>query len=225
MPTASRTFEQILADCQALPWCTYPMNSIYFSTRFELSADKLSQCPDSIAEVAFAGRSNAGKSSAINAITRNPKLARTSKTPGRTQLINHFIVADKRYIVDLPGYGYAQVSRSKQQAWQVSMMRYLSGRESLKGLVIVMDIRHPLQDSDWKMIELQQSGNAELHLMLTKADKVSRSARTLTISKVQKELEAAGVTATIQDFSALKGDGLKDAHAVLDAWLFDKPLT
>jgi GTP-binding protein len=88
-----------------------------------------------------------------------------------------------------------------------------------------MDIRHPLQDSDWKMIELQQSGNAELHLMLTKADKVTRSARTLTISKVQKELEAAGVTATIQDFSALKGDGLKDAHAVLDAWLFDKPLS
>ena len=224
MCTARRTFEQILADCQALPWCTYPMNSIYFSTQFELSAEKLSQCPDSVAEVAFAGRSNAGKSSAINAITRNPKLARTSKTPGRTQLINHFIVAEKRYLVDLPGYGYAQVSRSKQQAWQASMMRYLTGRESLKGLVIVMDIRHPLQDSDWQMIELQQSGNAELHLLLTKADKISRSARALTINKVQKELEVAGISATIQDFSALKGDGLKDAHSVLDAWLFGKPL-
>jgi len=200
------------------------MNRIYFSTQFMCSADQLSQCPDSVAEVAFAGRSNAGKSSAINAITRNAKLARTSKTPGRTQLINHFAVDEQRFIVDLPGYGYAQVSKSKQKAWRASMLRYLTRRESLRGLVVVMDIRHPLRDSDWAMIEIQQESNAGLHLLLTKADKVSRSQQHKTVLQVQKEVQEAGISATIQDFSALKGTGLDDAHRVLDAWLFDRAL-
>jgi len=200
------------------------MNRIYFSTQFAGSADQLSQCPDSVAEVAFAGRSNAGKSSAINAITRNPKLARTSKTPGRTQLINHFAVDEQRYIVDLPGYGYAQVSKSRQKAWRASMLRYLTRRESLRGLVVVMDIRHPLRDSDWAMIEIQQESNADLHLLLTKADKVSRSQQRKTVFQVQQEVQEAGISATIQDFSALKGTGLDDAHRVLDAWLFDREL-
>ena len=200
------------------------MNRIYFSTQFACSADQLSQCPDSVAEVAFAGRSNAGKSSAINAITRNAKLARTSKTPGRTQLINHFKVDEQRYIVDLPGYGYAQVSKSRQKAWRASMMRYLTRRESLRGLVVVMDIRHPLRDSDWAMIEIQQESHAELHLLLTKADKVSRSQQHKTVLQVQQEVQEAGISATIQDFSALKGTGLDDAHRVLDAWLFDREL-
>jgi len=200
------------------------MNRIYFSTQFMCSADQLSQCPDSVAEVAFAGRSNAGKSSAINAITRNAKLARTSKTPGRTQLINHFAVDEQRFIVDLPGYGYAQVSKSKQKAWRASMLRYLTRRESLRGLVVVMDIRHPLRDSDWAMIEIQQESNAELHLLLTKADKVSRAQQRKTVLQVQQEVQEAGITATIQDFSALKGIGLDDAHRVLDAWLFDREL-
>lgn len=200
------------------------MNRIYFSTQFTCSAEHLTQCPDSLAEVAFAGRSNAGKSSAINAITRNPKLARTSKTPGRTQLINHFAVDEQRYLVDLPGYGYAQVSKSRQKAWRASMLRYLTRRESLRGLVVVMDIRHPLQNSDWAMIEIQQESNAELHLLLTKADKISRSQQAKTVLQVQKEVQEAGISATIQDFSALKGTGLDDAHRVLDAWLFDREL-
>lgn len=200
------------------------MNSIYFATQFQSSAEHLGQCPDSFAEVAFAGRSNAGKSSAINAITRNGKLARTSKTPGRTQLINHFLVEEQRYIVDLPGYGYAQVSKSKQQAWRASMRHYLTRRETLKGVVLVMDIRHPLRDSDWDMIELQQEGEAELHLLLTKADKISRSAGMQAVQKVQKDMEEAGISATIQNFSSLKGDGLSDAHRVLDSWLFDRAL-
>ncbi|MCL4153195.1 UNVERIFIED_CONTAM: hypothetical protein GTU68_037017 [Idotea baltica] len=200
------------------------MNPIYFSTQFTCSAEQLSQCPDSVAEVAFAGRSNAGKSSAINAITRNGKLARTSKTPGRTQLINHFAVHEQRYIVDLPGYGYAQVSKAKQKAWRASMLRYLTRRESLRGLVVVMDIRHPLRDSDWAMIEIQQESNADLHLLLTKADKISRSAQQQAVMRVQKEVAEAGISATIQDFSALKGTGLDDAHRVLDAWLFDREL-
>lgn len=200
------------------------MNKIYFATQFQSSAEHLGQCPDSVAEVAFAGRSNAGKSSAINAITRNGKLARTSKTPGRTQLINHFIVEDDRYIVDLPGYGYAQVSKSKQKAWRSSMRRYLTNRETLRGVVVVMDIRHPLQDSDWEMIELHQQGAAGLHLLLTKSDKISKSAQIKTVHRVQGEMEEAGISATIQDFSALKGHGLGDAHRVLDAWLFDREL-
>ena len=219
-----RLLIRILADCQTLPWCLGPMNSIYFSTQFHSSAEQLNQCPESVAEVAFAGRSNAGKSSAINAITRNGKLARTSKTPGRTQLINHFLVEDQRFVVDLPGYGYAQVSKSKQKAWRVSMRRYLTRRETLRGVVVVMDIRRPLQESDWDMIELQQQGSAELHLLLTKADKVSRSVQSQTVLRVQQEMQEAGISATIQDFSALKGTGLSDAHRVLDAWLFDRAL-
>lgn len=215
---------QILADCQPLPWCTGQMNSIYFSTSFTSSAERLDQCPDAVVEVAFAGRSNAGKSSAINTITRNGKLARTSKTPGRTQLINHFEVEDQRFLVDLPGYGYAQVSKAKQKAWQASMLRYLSRREALRGLVIVMDIRRPLQDSDWSMIELQQESHAELHLLLTKADKLSRSAQNQSVLDVQKQMRDAGISATIQDFSALKGTGLDDMHKVLDHWLYDREL-
>ena len=130
------------------------MNHIYFSSQFECSSDKLQQCPIAVAEVAFAGRSNAGKSSALNTITRNGKLARVGKTPGRTQLINHFLVSEGHYLVDLPGYGYAAVSKSKQKIWQAAMVNYLTRREPLRGLVVVMDIRRPLQDSDWQMIDI-----------------------------------------------------------------------
>ena len=200
------------------------MNSIYFSAQFHASASELQQCPHAIAEVAFAGRSNAGKSSAINTITRNKKLARTSKTPGRTQLINHFTVDDDHFLVDLPGYGYAQVSKSQRRAWHASMLRYLTHRGCLQGLVIVMDIRHPLTDSDWQMIELQQEGKTGLHLLLTKADKLSRNARTATVRNVQTQLQEAGIAATLQDFSALKKEGIEDMHKVLDAWLYNRPL-
>lgn len=200
------------------------MNRAYFATQFVSSAEHPGQCPDTVAEVAFAGRSNAGKSSAINTLTRNGKLARTSRTPGRTQLINHFSVADGRYLVDLPGYGYAQVSRGKQQAWQRAMTRYLVGRESLVGLVAVMDIRHPLQPVDWQLLEIQQEAEIELHVLLTKADKIPRSARARAVGEVQGRLADAGIEATLQDFSSLKAEGVGDVHAVLDHWLFGKPL-
>jgi GTP-binding protein len=200
------------------------MNSVYFSAQFDSSASDPCRCPESIAEVAFAGRSNAGKSSAINTITRNGKLARTSKTPGRTQLINHFSIGGGRFLVDLPGYGYAQVSRERQKQWQEAMTRYLISRDSLRGLILVMDIRHPLTDSDWQLIELQQQGQAELHVLLTKADKLSRNQVSSTLLSVQDQLSEAGVDATLQDFSSLKKQGVGDAHAVLDSWLFDVPL-
>jgi len=201
------------------------MNPVYFSASFESSADDPHRCPSAVAEVAFAGRSNAGKSSAINTLTRNGKLARTSKTPGRTQLINHFALRDGRFLVDLPGYGYAQVSKARQRAWQVSLSRYLVHRECLRGLVIVMDIRHALTDADWTLIELQQQGASELHVLLTKSDKVARRVRSQTLERVRRELEEAGIEATLQDFSALKHEGVADVHSVLDAWLFDKPLS
>jgi len=200
------------------------MNEAYFSAEFVQSADALARCPEAIAEVAFAGRSNAGKSSAINTLTRQKKLARTSKTPGRTQLLNYFAVGEQRYLVDLPGYGFAEVSKDRKKAWQAAMTRYLTAREPLVGMVLVMDIRRPLMDSDWQMIELQQEGPTELHALLTKGDKLSRGPRLQAVHSVQQQLAEAGVAATISDFSALKVEGVDDIHEVLDSWLFGSEL-
>ena len=201
------------------------MNKLYFTASFVSSAEDPRRCPEAVAEVAFAGRSNAGKSSALNALTRNAKLARTSRTPGRTQLINHFRVGDEgRFLVDLPGYGYAKVSRARQRVWQGAMLDYLERREPLRGLVLVMDIRHPLQPIDRELLELRDGTDVPLHCLLTKADKLSRGERSRTLLRVQRELVDAGVEATLQDFSSPKGLGLDDVHAVLDHWLFGAPL-
>ena len=199
------------------------MNPKYFSAEFSTSANALSQlADDSLAEVAFAGRSNAGKSSAINTITRNKKLARTSKTPGRTQLINFFALPEKRYLVDLPGYGYAKVSKQQQNHWQNTMTRYLQSREQLRCVVVLMDIRHPLTPHDWTMIELQQQGDSDLHLILTKADKLSKNQAKKALYDTHGQIEAAGIEATLQLFSATSGAGLDDAHTVLDEALYDR---
>ncbi len=201
------------------------MNKLYFTARFVSSAEDPRRCPEAVAEVAFAGRSNAGKSSALNALTRNGKLARTSRTPGRTQLINHFAVGDEgRFLVDLPGYGYAKVSKERQRGWQRAMLAYLGAREPLRGLVVVMDIRHPLQPIDWELLEVHAETALPLHVLLTKADKVSRGERATTLRRVQGELVDAGVEATLQDFSSLKNEGIGDVHAVLDHWLFGRSL-
>lgn len=201
------------------------MNSVYFQTTFSTSAHTLKQLPDdSVAEVAFAGRSNAGKSSAINCLTRRRSLAKTSRTPGRTQLINHFQVEPGRYIVDLPGYGYAKVSKSQQRHWAGTLSRYLLQRDALRCLVVVMDIRHPLTDSDWQILEIQQKSDSELHLMLTKSDKVSKTVQRQTLDKCRLELEGEGIEATLQAFSSTKQLGMDDAHSVLDAYLFGIPI-
>lgn len=202
------------------------MNSQYFQCSFSTSAHTLSQLPDdAVAEVAFAGRSNAGKSSAINTITRSKTLARTSKTPGRTQLINHFLVTEGRYLVDLPGYGYAKVSKSQQKHWSSTLSRYLTQRQPLQCLIVVMDIRHPLTDTDWQMLELQQAGYAELHCLLTKADKLSKNRAQKALLDTRSELEQAGIEASLQTFSALKGEGVKDAHTVLDSYLYPERMS
>jgi len=195
------------------------MNSAYFGACFVTSANKLSQLPPSLAEVAFAGRSNAGKSSAINTITRNHKLARTSKTPGRTQLMNYFNVAEEVYLVDLPGYGYAKVPARMRAHWKNTLKAYFAERKPLRGLVVVMDVRLPLTPQDWNMVEWSVQSEVALHILLTKADKLSRSAANAALFKVKDELEEAGVEASLQLFSALKKQGVEDVHQVLDEWL------
>ena len=196
------------------------INSVYFGTRFTTSAHTLNQLPqDSAAEVAFAGRSNSGKSSAINTITNNKKLARTSKTPGRTQLINHFEVTTGKYLVDLPGYGYAKVSKSQIKHWRATLSRYLQQREALRCLVIVMDIRHALSDYDWNLIEWAVEGDVAIHCLFTKSDKLGRGAAKQSLLKSQKALEDEGVLCTLQLFSSLKKTGIDDAHELLDIHL------
>jgi GTP-binding protein len=142
------------------------------------------------AEVAFAGRSNAGKSSAINALTRNSKLARTSRTPGRTQLINFFTVDEHIRLVDLPGYGFAKVPLKVKQEWNKQLEQYLRLRQSLNGLVLLMDIRHPLKDYDRQMIEWAVVTEMRVHILLTKSDKLKRGPAKSTLLTVQKELKA-----------------------------------
>ena len=192
-------------------------NPIYFNAQFATSAARLAQCPDdSTVEIAFAGRSNAGKSSAINTITHQKRLARTSKTPGRTQLINYFALREGQYLVDLPGYGYAKVPAEIQRQWQKNLENYLQKREQLQCLVIVMDSRHPLTEYDWQLIEWSQQSGVGLHCLLTKSDKLSRNEGMKTLFTTQKSLEKNGIEATLQLFSALKNTGLDDAHELLD---------
>lgn len=199
-------------------------NPVYFNTSFTTSAHTLDQLPDdSLAEVAFAGRSNSGKSSAINVITRNKKLARTSKTPGRTQLINHFEVTPGYYIVDLPGYGYAKVSKTQIKHWRTTLGGYLLSRDPLRCLVIVMDIRHALSDHDWRLIEWALQGNTALHCLLTKSDKLSSSAARRALTDASTTLENEGIDCTMQLFSALKKTGVDDAHEMLDMYLSQTP--
>lgn len=202
---------------------TANVNPIHYNAaRFLISADKLSQCPDdSGAEVAFAGRSNAGKSSAINALTNNGKLARTSKTPGRTQLINFFdLNIEGLRLVDLPGYGYAKVPIAMKEHWQKHLDQYLQQRVSLKGVVLVMDIRHPMKEFDLMMIEWCQATHVPLHVLLTKADKLKRGPAQSTVLALRKELTAIlGDKVTIQSFSALKRSGIDTLSARLDEWL------
>ncbi len=194
----------------------------YNSARYLVSASKFDQCPpDSGAEVAFAGRSNAGKSSAINTLTGNSKLARTSKTPGRTQLINFFdLNVENTRLVDLPGYGYAKVPVAMKQHWQKHLDSYLQKRNCLKGLVLLVDIRHPMKEFDRMMTEWCRSSQMPLHILLTKADKLKRGPAQSTLLQLRKQLEnEMGDLVTVQTFSALKRTGVDQLRQRLDSWL------
>lgn len=196
----------------------------YNSARFNKSAAKLSQCPEDIgAEVAFAGRSNAGKSSAINTLTNNSKLARTSKTPGRTQLINFFdLNIENLRIVDLPGYGFAKVPLEMKLHWQKHLDNYLQKRECLRGVVLVMDIRHPMKEFDQMMTEWCKTTGMPMHVLLTKADKLKKGPAQNTMLKLKKLLKAElGDKVTVQTFSALKRQGIDQLTQRIDSWLLE----
>ncbi len=189
--------------------------------RFLISAAKLSQLPlEQGIEVAFAGRSNAGKSSGLNAITGIKGLARSSKTPGRTQLINLFMLDEQRRLVDLPGYGYARVPEAIKQRWQETLGQYLQQRECLIGLILFMDSRHPLKDLDLQMIEWALFNQLQIHVLLTKADKLSRGASLATLQQVQRALQHYGDTVSVQLFSAQTLQGIDEARSKLGLWLY-----
>lgn len=203
-----------------------PIVGLCQQASFLISAAKVDQCPlDSGLEVAFAGRSNAGKSSALNTLT-HANLARTSKTPGRTQLLNFFSLDDERRLVDLPGYGYAKVPIPLKQHWQEHLEAYLSSRNSLSGVVLMMDIRHPLTEFDRLMLGWAQASSMPLHILLTKADKLAFGAQKNALLKVQRDIRQGwGDTASIQLFSAPKRQGVEDAQRVLARWLgLDEPV-
>ena len=168
------------------------------------------------AEVAFAGRSNAGKSSAINMIVNRRNFARTSKSPGRTQLINFFHLAENQRLVDLPGYGYARVSRAARNHWQGLLQEYFQFRQSLVGAIIVVDSRRLLGDYDWQMLDWCRSIECRVHVLLTKADKLKRQAANNALAASQKQL---GDQATVQLFSATKGQGVEEARLQLNGLL------
>lgn len=200
------------------------MSIPYQQASYAISAPKLELCPnDSEAEVAFIGRSNAGKSSAINSLTGQNKLARTSKTPGRTQLLNYFTLMPGRYLVDVPGFGYAKVSAELKQQWQKQLERYLQKREPLAGLVLLMDIRHPFMETDQTMIDWCLESQIPLHILLTKADKLAFGAAKNALLQVQKELKPYAELVSVQLFSALKGQGVDELRAKLDGWLEASP--
>lgn len=200
------------------------MHSIYQDAQFQLSASALSHLPgDSRGEVAFAGRSNAGKSSAINAICNRRGLARTSKTPGRTQQLVVFSLPGDRALVDLPGYGYAKVPEAVKRAWGRLIERYLQNRSALRGLVLVMDVRHPLTDFDQQLLGWCGACTLPVHVLLTKSDKLKRGPAQSTLLQVRRWLEEHRLSASAQLFSAVQRSGIETARSVLDEWLGVEP--
>lgn len=192
----------------------------YHQAKFLLSAAKLSQLPDDSGyEVAFAGRSNAGKSSAINVLTNNQQLARTSKTPGRTQLLNFFTLDSNHRLVDLPGYGYAKVSKQTKQQWDALLDDYLRSRQSLVGLILLMDCRHPMKEFDIQIVKWCAAAQLRLHILLTKSDKLKRGAASDSLRCVKSQLNRLMPEASVQLFSALKRSGTDQLVSVLDDWL------
>jgi GTP-binding protein len=187
---------------------------------FLTSASKVAQCPpDEGWEVAFAGRSNAGKSSAINSLTGNKKLARTSKTPGRTQLLNFFTLSPEQRLVDLPGYGFAKVPRAVKQAWIKQLEGYLQVRQSLRGMILLMDVRHPMQPFDEQMLSWAVAASMPVHILLTKSDKLKKGPAKASMLQVQARVKEHSELVSVQLFSALKHTGHEELTTVLNSWL------
>ncbi|MEW6589993.1 MAG: ribosome biogenesis GTP-binding protein YihA/YsxC [Pseudomonadota bacterium] len=193
-------------------------NPVLNQAHFHVSVAQLRDLPFSRAEVAFAGRSNAGKSSAINLLTRINRLAFTSKTPGRTQLINFFELAPDTFLVDLPGYGYAKVPPAVKAKWEALLSRYLQEREALVGMVLIMDARHPLTPLDRQMLDWFVPTGKPVHILLSKADKLSNSEKALTLKRVRQDV-AGFDGVSVQLFSSLSRLGADEAAAQIEGWL------
>lgn len=196
------------------------MNPLYHRAEFLLSAPNLKTTPEGIEfEVAFAGRSNAGKSSAINTLTNQKSLARTSKTPGRTQQLVYFKLDEQRCLVDLPGYGYAKVPLNVQIKWQKELEQYMEKRKALNGLVLLVDIRRSLAEYDLQMINYAKHLNLDIFVALTKADKLNRNAAKNTLFAAKKQLKGSCANVQVELFSSLKKEGIEQLHNWLDAHL------
>src|SRR3990167_2480938 len=195
------------------------MSSPYQKAYFLLSVADVKQLPpDEGVEVAIVGRSNSGKSSVLNRLTQNKRLARVSKTPGRTQMINIFVLDEKRRLADLPGYGYAKAPLAAQKKWQNTIDNYLHIRQSLTGMVVVMDIRHPLTPLDQDLLSYCEQQNLAVHIILNKLDKLSKTAVSKTLQQVKAALKNYSNSITVQAFSALKGIGIEELRKQLDKW-------
>lgn len=173
---------------------------------------------DSVCEVAFAGRSNAGKSSAINALANHVRLAYVSKTPGRTQHLNYFTLVEGKYLVDLPGYGYAKAPEAIRSQWEGLVGPYLQKRLQLAGLILIMDARHPLTPLDYRLLDFFLPTGRPVHVFLSKADKLTRQAQAKTLSEVRTALAKLGPQLTVQLFSSLKKTGIEEAEDIIAGW-------
>jgi GTP-binding protein len=198
------------------------MKNIFTNTKFLTSAYKVSQLPDDTGlEIAIAGRSNAGKSTTLNTLVGNKKLAKVSKTPGRTQLLNCFELSENRRLVDLPGYGYAKVPKKVKAHWQHEINLYLQQRKSLIGVVIVMDIRHPLKEFDQQFLHWADQSGLYSHVLLNKSDKFKAGKAKSVMLEVKKKMQNISRTATIQMFSGLKKEGVVELSSTLMSWYND----
>ncbi|CAN8140165.1 YihA family ribosome biogenesis GTP-binding protein [Thiomicrorhabdus sp. 6S2-11] len=199
---------------------------LYQQAKYLKSVPTLNLCPEELKyEVAFAGRSNAGKSSALNVITSQKSLARTSKTPGRTQLINFFTLDEERALVDLPGYGFAKVNVKIKRAWEAGLSEYIEKRPQLKGVVLLMDSRMPPTEIDMTMLEWTKSLELPVHVLLTKSDKLKKGPAKASLLKLRKMLKEEYPHATAQLFSSLKRDGLNEVWLKLDHWFeYERPV-
>ena len=193
---------------------------LFQNAKFFTTVNHLKDLPDTSAEIAFVGRSNAGKSSAINTLTNHVRLAYVSKTPGRTQHINFFELANGHFMVDLPGYGYAQVPAAIRAHWVELLGRYLQQRHSLIGLVLIMDARHPLKELDVAMLDFFAQTGRPVHILLSKADKLSKNEQIKTLSSVKQALKpfSERQVVSVQLFSSLKKQGITEVETVVQGW-------
>lgn len=196
------------------------MNNLFQNAKFFTTVNHLKDLPNTPAEIAFVGRSNAGKSSAINTLCSHTRLAYVSKTPGRTQHINFFELANGNFMVDLPGYGYAQVPEAIRAHWVKLLGDYLQTRKQLIGLVLIMDVRHPMKDLDKQMLDFFALTGRPVHILLSKADKLSKNEQIKTLAAVKKTLQPfmERQTVSVQLFSSLKKQGVDEVNSVVSGW-------